>query len=147
MLDIRLIREQPERVRENLARRRDARVLALFDELLEVDAEWRRLKQENDHLRQERNSVSEAINNAIKAQAADEELSRLRAAAKQIAERLKAHEPLLRDLEAQRRRLLMRLPNLLADEVPYGESDEDNVELKRWGTPREAFPGMPSHGE
>ncbi len=146
MLDIRLIREQPDSVRENLARRKDPHILAVYDELLEVDAEWRRLKQENDRLRAERNRLSEAINKAVKT-GEKEKLTALRGEAKQVAERLKAHEPVLKDLEERRRMLLLQLPNLLADEVPYGESDADNVELERWGNPREAFPGMPAHGE
>ncbi len=132
MLDIRLIREKPDFVRANLARRLDDQVLEWFDELVQKDAEWRRLKSENDSLRQKRNSISQLINDAKKA---GQSISSLLADAKSLPDQIKQNDVRIVELEERNRWLLMRIPNLLDEAVPYGKDSSENVPVKTWGKP------------
>lgn len=132
MLDIRLIREDPEAVRLNLERRRDPEKLALLDQLIDADRRWRRLTTKVNGLRRRRNEISSEIAHLIKE---GEDASALRREAEAIP-------GLIREAEAERDRYaeqvryaLMRLPNLLHDSVPYGVDESENVEVRRWGEP------------
>ncbi|MEN3035568.1 MAG: serine--tRNA ligase, partial [Candidatus Methanosuratincola sp.] len=134
MLDIRVIRENPEAVRSNLARRNDQEVLKLYDELLVEDREWRRLFTEVSNLRASRNRVTEEIAR-MKKQGLDAS-DKIREA-EEIPRRIKTLES---EMEAHRRRMdeiLMRLPNTMDDSVPYGKDDTENVVIRSWGKPRE----------
>lgn len=134
MLEMKLIREDPDRVRENLARRNDPEILRLFDELLAVDKEWRRLFTEAGSLRMMRNKITEEIAR-MKKQGIDP-AEKIREA-EEIPQRIKAIES---EMEARRRRmdeLLMRIPNLMDDTVPFGKDDTENVVVRKWGEPRE----------
>lgn len=145
MIDIKIIRENPEAVRENLKKRQNPQIIKLFDELLEADALWRKEKAQNDSLRKERNEASLSIAKLMK-EGKKEEAEKSKSLAKEIAEKLKAQEQKLEDIAEKRRQLQMRVPNILEEDVPYGESDEDNVEIKKWGEPKEAKM-KESHGE
>ena len=132
MLDIKLIREDPEKVRGNLERRRDPEKLRLLDAVIEDDARWRELTRRVNELRRRRNSLSSEIAEAMKSggdpSSLREEASRL---PKLIADAEKE-----RDLHSNRvQDALMRIPNLLHDSVPYGDDDTENVEIRRWGKP------------
>ncbi|MEN3056769.1 MAG: serine--tRNA ligase, partial [Candidatus Methanosuratincola petrocarbonis] len=134
MLDIRIIRENPDAVRSNLAKRNDQEVLKLYDELLVADREWRRLFTEVGSLRAARNRVTEEIAR-IKKQGLD--ASDKIKEAEEIPRRIKALES---EMEARRKRMdeiLMRLPNIMDDSVPYGKDDTENVVIRSWGKPRE----------
>lgn len=134
MLDIRVIRENPDAVRTNLARRNDQEVLRLYDELLVADREWRRLFTEVGNLRAMRNRVTEEIAR-MKKQGLDAS-DKIREA-EEIPRRIKALET---EMETHRRRMdeiLMRLPNTMDDSVPYGKDDTENVVIRSWGKPRE----------
>lgn len=134
MLDIRIIRENPDAVRSNLAKRNDQEVLKLYDELLVADREWRRLFTEVGSLRAARNRVTEEIAR-IKRQGLD--ASDKIKEAEEIPRRIKALES---EMEARRKRMdeiLMRLPNIMDDSVPYGKDDTENVVIRSWGKPRE----------
>jgi len=145
MIDIKIIREDPQIVRENLKRRQNDTVLSLFDDLLEADALWRKEKADNDNLRKERNEVSMSIARLMK-EGKKEEAEENKARAKEIAEKLKAQEQKLDDIAEKRTLLQMRVPNILEDDVPYGASEEDNVEIKKWGEPKKTAM-KESHGE
>ncbi|MBC7127900.1 MAG: serine--tRNA ligase [Candidatus Methanosuratus sp.] len=134
MLDIRIIRENPDAVRSNLAKRNDQEVLKLYDELLVADREWRRLFTEVGSLRAARNRVTEEIAR-MKKQGLD--ASDKIKEAEEIPRRIKALES---EMEAHRKRMdeiLMRLPNIMDDSVPYGKDDTENVVIRSWGKPRE----------
>ncbi|MEN3006081.1 MAG: serine--tRNA ligase [Candidatus Methanosuratincola petrocarbonis] len=134
MLDIRIIRENPDAVRSNLAKRNDQEVLKMYDELLVADREWRRLFTEVGSLRAARNRVTEEIAR-IKKQGLD--ASEKIKEAEEIPRRIKALES---EMEARRKRMdeiLMRLPNIMDDSVPYGKDDTENVVIRSWGKPRE----------
>jgi seryl-tRNA synthetase len=131
MLDPKLLRSDIERVRANLARRGFELDVASY-----TDLEERRkaLQVEVDELRSRRNQDSKVIG---RAKAAGEDIEPLLAAVADLGERLKAAEESLRDTQSRLDDLLLGLPNLLQADVPDGVDDSDNVELRRWGTPRE----------
>ncbi|MBC7120283.1 MAG: serine--tRNA ligase [Candidatus Methanosuratus sp.] len=134
MLDIRVIRENPDLVRMNLAKRNDQEVLKLFDELLMVDREWRRLFTEAGNLRGMRNRITEEIAK-MKKQGLDAS-GKIREA-EEIPRRIKAIEAEMEDHRRRMDEILMRLPNIMDDSVPFGKDDAENVVVRTWGKPRE----------
>ena len=128
MLDIKLIRQEPERVKAGAAKKR---IECDVDRILELDAEWRELGQEVDALRSEQKQAGKRIG-----EAPPEERPALAAAQKDLKERLKGAEARLGELDEELKRLLLLVPNIPADEVPDGKDDAENVELRTWGTPR-----------
>ncbi|MFN3652503.1 MAG: serine--tRNA ligase [Armatimonadota bacterium] len=129
MIDLRLLRENPDLFRQAS---QNKRIPADIDAVLQTDSRLRELRVEVEELRGERNRVSKSIGKLPPAEreAALEE-------AKVLRERLAASEPELKELEERLAALLLTVPNLPDPEVPVGASEEDNVELRRWGTPRE----------
>ena len=130
MLDIKLIREKPEYVRENIAKRHDPEKLELLDRVIETDLKWRELTQRVNELRRRRNIVSSEIGKVMKAGG---DASGLRAEAAEIPSKLSELESLMSVSQEQLRDGLMRLPNMLHESVPYGRDDHDNVMVKVWG--------------
>ncbi len=135
MLDIKLIRENPEFVQENIGRRKKPEYLEMLNKLVEVDRQWRELKVEVDKLRQQRNQLTSKIRE-LKQQGKVEEIKKVVDEAKKIPDKIKELEEKRQKLEDERRNLLLRIPNLLHESVPYGEGEEDNVVVKTWGEPR-----------
>ena len=130
MLDIKLIRENPEEVRANLARRNDPEKLDLLDHVITVDKRWRELVARVNELRRRRNKTSSEIGNVLKSGG---DASSLKEEAKLIPSQLEKLESEMSKEEGILHNGLMRLPNLLHKSVPYGEDDSDNIEIKRWG--------------
>ncbi len=128
MLDIKLIRQDPDLVKAGAAKKR---MECDVDRILALDAEWRELGQEVDRLRSEQKQAGKTIG-----QAPPEERSKLAAAQKDLKESLKAVEGRYGDLDAEIKQLMLLVPNLPAEEVPDGADDGDNVEIKTWGEPR-----------
>ena len=138
MLDIKLIRDNSDLVRANLAKRGNPEALQMLDDLIVFDKDWRlNLTKLNDlrHARKQitieiaklKKSHQEATNEVSKAQLVDQKITLME---KQVVEQ----EQKIRDC-------LMRLPNLLDESVPLGKDSNDNVELKTWGTiPQFKFP-------
>jgi seryl-tRNA synthetase len=132
MLDIKLIREQPELVRENLKKRHDKEKLKLLDELLEADRKWRKVTTEINTLRARRNKLSQEI---AKLKKEKKGVTKLLEEARKIPEQIKKLEAESEKHGEKVRNGLMRLPNLLHESVPYGKDDSENVEIRRWGKP------------
>lgn len=132
MLDIKLIREQPELVRENLKRRHDKEKLKLLDELLEADRKWRKVTTEINELRARRNKLSLEISKLKKEKKG---VTKLMEEARKIPEQIKKLEAESEKHGEKVRSALMKLPNLLHESVPYGKDDSENVEIRRWGKP------------
>lgn len=138
MLDINYLRENPDVVKENIAKRKSPEKLKLVDELLANDKQWRTVKQQMDELRHRRNVVSEEINKTKKA---GKDASKLIKEAKEIPQKLAQLESKEKDLLEKTRQLLLRIPNLLHESVPYGVDDHDNVVVKKFGKlPKSKFP-------
>ncbi len=143
MIDIELVREHPEVVEENLARRRHAPYLERLREVRARDAAWRESLQEADRLRASRNALGLQVAAARKA---GQDVSALVAASKAAVESLGAAEAKEAQRRSERDGLLQRLPNLLDASVPYGVDDRENAVVATWGTPGPARVDRP-HGE
>ncbi len=138
MLDMRLIRENPEAIERALVDRGGAE---LIRPLLALDAERRRLVRESEELKALRNKASEAIGQAKRRgeDAADEQ-ARMR----EVGERIKALEAELKSVDGEMEGLLLQIPNVPDPTVPPGQTEDKNVEVRRWGRPREfAFAPKP----
>jgi seryl-tRNA synthetase len=136
VLDLRLIREQPDAVARALADKGGAE---LIQEILTRDAERRRLIKEADDLKALRNRTSAEL--AKYRGAVPEEL---RAQMRTVGERIKTLDVDLKGVEEGIEVLLAQVPNVPHPSVPPGKSDADNVEVRRWGTPRDfAFTPKP----
>jgi seryl-tRNA synthetase len=130
MLDIKLIRENPEIVRDDLKKRHDPEKMKLVDELLKLDGEWRETLQEANNFKKKRNDISQEIAALKKGKKdAAQKIKDMETVGKRINE-LEAE---LEKLEEAKRGILMKLPNILHESVPYGKDDSENVELRRWG--------------
>ncbi len=134
MLDIKLIRENPGAVRKNLARRNNAQILKMFDELTDVDKEWRKIVAEVNELRASRNKVSMQIAAAKKEGKHDKKLM---SEAAKIPEKIQNLEAAKAELDAKMKSVLLRLPNLLDKSVPDGKDADDNKVLRKHGKPPE----------
>jgi len=132
MLDIRLIRENPEIVRRNLEKRGDKEKLWMLDELIALDKDHRKLIQEAERLRHERNKISQIIADLIKE---GKDASEEKEKAAEIPKKLKEIESEKEKVEKRVKEILMRLPNILHESVPVGKDDSENVEIRRVGEP------------
>ena len=140
MLDLRLIREQPEAVERRLADRGGAK---LVKQVLDVDATRRRLVQEGEALKAIRNRASEAIGQAKKrGEDASAEMARMR----EVGERIKVLDAEVKRADAALGGVLLQIPNLPDPSVPAGATEDQNVEVRRRGTPR-AFSFTPKTHE
>ncbi len=131
MLDPKLLRENPDYVKQNLSKRKDPEKIKLVDDFLRVDKEWRETNTKIQELRHKRNQAAQEI-----PKLKGEEKQKLIQEMKKIAKQIEEMEIKLKELAEKRQWILDRIPNLVHESVPYGESDEDNVEIRRWGKPR-----------
>jgi len=132
MIDANLIRKNPDFVRENLKRRNDPEKLKLLDEFIETDKKWRALQTKLNELRRRRNQLSLQI--AQKKKMGEDEKPLL-IEAEELQNEIKRVERETREYRRRSIDLLMRIPNLLHESVPYGRDENDNVEIRRWGSP------------
>jgi seryl-tRNA synthetase len=127
---MRLIRDQPEVVERGLHLRGEE---VSIRQILEADAERRLLVRETEELKAERNRASEAIGQARRR---GEDPAAAMAGVREIGERIKMLDQRVKDADARLHTLLLELPNLPDPSVPAGTTEEENVEVRRWGTPR-----------
>lgn len=132
MIDIKLIRENPKIVRENLKNRGMSE--KSLDEFIALDKEWRELKQKNDNLRAERNKISEEINQARK-QKNNKKAEELIKKAKEIPRKIEENEQRLSKIEKKRDYLWRELPNIADKRIPVGDASK-NKTLKIYGKPK-----------
>jgi seryl-tRNA synthetase len=144
LIDIDLVRKDPARVQENLARRRDPEPLRRLAEVIARDSEWRSSLQEADQLRRRRNEIGRRI---AEAKGKGAPTAEIEAEAKALPDELRRIEARETELLAARDALLRRLPNLLEESVPYGEDDSENVVVATWGSPAPGGPHLKSHVE
>jgi len=139
MLDIKLIRDQPDVVRKNLEKRKKPEFLSMLDTLIEKDRQWREYKIQVDSLRQKRNELTNVIKD-LKKQGKTDEIKKTVEDAKKIPQQINELEQKQQTVEEEKNTLLLTLPNLLHDSVPYGEDDTGNITEKEWGEkPRFSF--------
>lgn len=131
MLDIKNIRENPDAVRKNLARRKDQEVLKKFDEVLKKEALHRTALKQVEALRHQRNEKSQLINTLQKQK---KDFKKVILEVKKIKQDLEKKETKLAKIRTELNQQLMRLPNLMHESVPYGKDDHDNKQIRKWGT-------------
>lgn len=134
MLDIKLIRENPELIKENMRKKFQERKLSLVDEVLALDIENRTTKQAAEVLRAERNKASKAIGNLM-AQGKKEEAEEMKKTVSSQADQLKVLEEKEVLLEEKVKQIMMVIPNIIDPSVPIGKDDSENVELEIFGEP------------
>ena len=144
MLDIRLIRESPDVIRRDLAKRNAPEKAKLLDDVIRWDKEWREALANADALKRRRNEITRQIAEAKKAGKATD---KLRKEAADLPKRIDALDTKIDALAANIRDGLLRLPNLLHESVPVGKDDTENVEVAKWGTPRKFAFELKPHGE
>ena len=124
MIDIKLIRENPELVKENIRKKFQDEKIVLVDKVVKLDEDWRKLKFEEDALRSERNKISKKIAELKKAgKKADKEMKE----AKEIPEKISKSEEKRKKLEEKIREIMLIIPNIIHESVPVGKSDKENV--------------------
>ena len=132
MLDIKLIRENFQMVRENLKRRNDPEILKMLDELVKLDKQWRANVTELNMLRQKRNQISIEIAELKKS---GKDVTQKLKEAEEIPKKIKQLEEIVKKQEERIRYLRLKVPNLLHESVPFGKDENDNVEIRKWGKP------------
>lgn len=137
MIDIELIRKNPEQFRAAIARKR---VPLELDELLELDGQRRQLSERVNKLRQERNRLSKLGEDP-------EKRAECKAEARQLGEQLDKLEGQLQRAELDYLRMMSFVPGLPCQGVPDGDDDSANVELRRWGTPPDKLDWQKDHLE
>ncbi|MFT2142135.1 serine--tRNA ligase [Mammaliicoccus sciuri] len=132
MLDIRLIRSEPEFVKDKVAKRGDDP--KVIDEILELDKKRRELIAQTEELKSRRNKVSgEIAQKKRNKENADDVILEMR----QVGDQIKEIDQNLNQLNEDVNYKLVRIPNLISDETPVGKDEDDNVEVRKWGTPRQ----------
>ncbi|MDF2520235.1 MAG: serS [Clostridia bacterium] len=129
MLDIRMVRSNPEEVKRRLARRnKEFRI----DELIALDEERRSLLVQVEELKSKKNKVSEEV---AKLKRAKQDAESLIAEMKAVGDKIKEDDDKVRDLDQKIEEILLTIPNLPSDDIPDGESDADNKEIRRFEEP------------
>ncbi|WP_400150954.1 serine--tRNA ligase [Candidatus Methanarcanum hacksteinii] len=130
MLDINVIRQDPERIRTMLKNRNKDD--AILDRLLDADSEWRSLTDENNRLRKLRNEVSMEISKMAKGEEKDSKIKEMR----EVADKIKANDDRMSELEVIRSDCILNIPNIPHESVPIGKDEHDNVVVYEVGEKR-----------
>ena len=146
MLDIKLIRSNPELVKENIKKKFQDEKLPLVDEVLELDAQFRASKGRGDELRQQRNTISKEIGKLM-SQGKKDEAQEVKKQVQAIAGELEEMERKEAEMTAEIRKRMLVIPNLIDDSVPIGKDDSENVEVQRFGEPVVPEFEVPYHTE
>lgn len=134
MLDINLLRTNPELVKENIRKKFQDEKLTLVDEVIEFDRNFREAKQKGDTLRNQRKVISKEIG-ALMGKGLKEDAEKAKGRVAEIAKELEDLEVLEADLTAKIRERMLVIPNLIDESVPIGKDDSENVEVERFGEP------------
>lgn len=134
MLDIKFVRTNPDAVKENIRKKFQDEKLELVDKVIALDKEYREAKGRGDELRAQRNSVSKEIG-ALMAKGMKEEAEKTKQKVKDMADELAALQIREGELEAEIRKIMLVIPNIIDESVPIGKDDSENVEIERFGEP------------
>ena len=134
MLDINLLRTDPDKVRENIRKKFQDAKLVLVDEVIAMDREYRDAIQQADGLRGKRKTLSKQIGGLL-AKGEKEEAEKVKAEVAAMADELAALETKEEELKAEIRKRMLVIPNIIDDSVPIGKDDSENVEIERFGEP------------
>ena len=160
MIDIKLIRENPDLVKENIKKKFQDEKLSLVDEVAELDDQVRKAKQEGDSLRSKRNAVSkeigglmgrmkkaESTGDTAEAEKLKAEVDAKKAEVEAGAKRLEELEKMEEDLGEKITKIMMVIPNIIDESVPIGKDDSENVENEKFGDPVVPSFEVPYHAD
>ena len=134
MIDINIVRNNKELVKENIRKKFQEHKLSLVDEIISLDEEVRKLKTEGDILRQDRNSISSEIGILMREKKQDE-ANQKKQEVVEINNKLESIEEEENKLSILLKEKMMKIPNIIDDSVPIGKDDSENVEIEKIGDP------------
>ena len=146
MLDIKFVRENPEKVKENIRKKFQDQKLVLVDEVVEIDKKIRELKLKGDELRSNRNKISDEIGLLFR-EKKTEEANLNKEKVKKINEELENIEKEEDNLNGELKKRMMVIPNIIDDSVPIGKDDSENVEIEKFGEPVVPNYEIPYHAD
>ena len=144
MIDIKLIRTNPELVKENIKKKFQDDKLPLVDKVIELDKQYRETKLACDNLRNTRNVKSKEIGGLMKNGQKDE-AEKVKAEVSAMGKELEEKEQLEVKLEADIREIMLVIPNIIDETVPIGKDDSENVEVEKFGEPAVPAFEVPYH--
>ncbi len=144
MLDIKFVRANPDAVKENIRKKFQDAKLPLVDEVLELDQKYREAKTRCDYLRGQRNSLSKQIG-GLMAKGQKDEAEKVKAQVAEAARELASLEEKETEWEAEIKKRMMVIPNIIDPSVPVGKDDSENVEVERFGEPKVPDFEVPYH--
>ena len=146
MIDIKLIRENPELVKENIKKKFQDSKLGLVDEVKKLDEDYRNLKAKADDLRAKKNSASKQIGDLMR-QGLKDEAEKAKAEVASIGEEITKCEEEEPILEEKIKDIMMKIPNIIDASVPIGKDDSENVEVQRFGEAKTPAYEIPHHAD
>ena len=146
MIDIKLIRENPELVKENIKKKFQDEKLGLVDEVYEYDKTYREYKLEGDNLRAKRNDLSSQIGGLMR-EGKKDEAEKIKSEVSEINNRIDELEEKEARLEEEIKSRMMVIPNIIDESVPIGKDDSENVENEKFGEPIVPDYEIPYHAE
>ena len=145
MLDIKFLRENKEVVKENIKKKFQDEKLPLVDEVVKLDEEFRKLKNNQDELRSKRNTISNEIGALMREGKKEEGLAKKEEVNK-INEEIAKEEAREGELQEEIKGIMMKIPNIIDESVPIGKDDSENVEIEKFGEPVVPEYEIPFHG-
>ena len=134
MIDIKMLRSNPELVKENIKKKFQDEKLALVDEVLELDKEYRESKTRAEYLRSQRNTISKQIGMYM-SKGQKEDAEKAKAEVSSMASELETLSAKETELEEKIRKIMLVIPNIIDPSVPIGKDDSENVEMEKFGEP------------
>ena len=134
MLDIKFLRSNPDIVKENIRKKFQFEKIELVDKVIELDKEYRDAKNRGDELRGQRNAISKQIG-MFMAKGQKDDAENAKQQVKDINAELEELEVRETELEAEVRKIMLVIPNIIDDSVPIGKDDSENVEIEKYGDP------------
>lgn len=132
MLDLKRIRNNPEEIKNALANRGEDFDVTAIDRIVELDERRRQILVEAENLKNTRNQESAKV---PKLKKEGKDVTEIMAEMKKLGEEIKGHDEELSKIDEELEYIMLRIPNIPNPAVPDGKSDEDNVEIRRWGDP------------
>ena len=146
MIDIKLIRENPELVKENIKKKFQETKLTLVDEVKKLDEDYRALKVKADELRAKKNTASKEIGDLMR-QGLKDEANKIKEEMVNISKEIETCEQEEPKLEEKIKQIMMSIPNIIDPSVPIGKDDSENVEVERFGEPVVPNYEVPHHAD
>ena len=146
MIDIKVLRDNPDAVKENIKKKFQDKKLPLVDEVIDFDKKYREITFKDDELRSKRNSLSSKIGMLMK-EGKKDEAEAIKNEVKSINSELEENEKLENEYSEEIKKRMMVIPNFMHSSVPIGKDDSENVEIEKFGDPAIPNYEIPYHGE